>query len=79
MYIIADLAQLYVFAIFVRSILSFFPIRYGSPMATVATFLSNITEPVLAPVRRVLPPMGGLDLSPLVVIIAIQIIVGALL
>jgi len=47
-------------------------------MASVAQFLYRITEPVLAPVRRVLPPMGGLDLSPLVVIIGIQILTGIL-
>ncbi|MFN5602167.1 MAG: YggT family protein [Acidimicrobiaceae bacterium] len=42
-------------------------------------FLYRITEPVLAPVRRVLPPMGGLDLSPLVVILGIQILTSILL
>jgi YggT family protein len=34
--------------------------------------LLRICEPVLAPVRRVLPPLGGLDLSPLLVLIALQ-------
>lgn len=43
-------------------------------MAGVMQFLYRITEPVLAPIRRVLPPMGGLDLSPLVVIIGIQVL-----
>jgi YggT family protein len=47
-------------------------------MAGVSQFLYRITEPVLGPVRRVLPPMGGLDLSPLVVIIGIQILTGLL-
>ena len=39
-------------------------------------FLHRITEPVLAPVRRLLPPWktGGLDLSPLIVLIAIQFV-----
>jgi YggT family protein len=34
--------------------------------------LHQITEPVLAPIRKVIPPLGGLDLSVLVAIIALQ-------
>ena len=78
MYVIAELVQLFTYAIIARAILSFFPLSYGSPLATVASFLYRITEPVLAPVRRVLPPMGGIDLSPLVVIIGLQLLVGLL-
>jgi YggT family protein len=73
MSLIAYLINLYVLAIFARAILSFFPISHGSPIAGVASLLYRITEPVLAPVRRALPPMGGLDLSPLVVIIGLQL------
>ena len=76
--IVAQLAKLFIYALIARAILSFFPISHGSPVAAVASFLYRITEPVLAPVRRLLPPMGGLDLSPLVVIIGIQIIVQML-
>jgi YggT family protein len=76
--LISRLINLYVLVIFARSILSFFPIRYDSPLAPVVAFLHRITEPVLAPIRRALPPMGGLDLSPLVVIIGLQILAGVL-
>jgi YggT family protein len=38
-------------------------------VATVGEFLYRITEPALAPVRRFLPSFGGLDLSPVVVIL----------
>ncbi len=38
-----------------------------SPYHPVAKFLYNVTEPVLAPVRKRLPPYGGMDFSPLVV------------
>jgi len=34
--------------------------------------LGRVCEPVLRPVRRLLPPLGGLDLSPLLVLIALQ-------
>ena len=43
-------------------------------VAAVAEFLYRITEPVLAPIRRVLPAMGGLDLSPIVLILIIMFI-----
>ncbi len=33
--------------------------------------LNQITEPILKPIRRVIPPMGGLDLSPLIVFVVI--------
>lgn len=46
------------------------------PRNPIVTFLRRVTEPVLEPVRRLLPPWktGGLDLSPLIVLIAIQFI-----
>jgi YggT family protein len=41
--------------------------------------LYALTEPVLAPIRRVLPPIGGLDLSPMVLLIALQLLKRLLL
>ena len=58
-----------------RAILSWFPIGYESPVRPVADFVHRITEPVVAPVRRILPPMGGFDLSVMLVILAIQVII----
>jgi YggT family protein len=43
-------------------------------VSAVAEFLYRITEPLLAPIRRVLPSMGGLDLSPIVLILIIMFI-----
>jgi YggT family protein len=43
-------------------------------VSAVAEFLYRITEPLLAPIRRVLPSMGGLDLSPLVLVLIIMFI-----
>jgi len=64
--------------LFARIILSWFPVDPGSPVATVFGFLYAITEPVLGPIRRVVPPLGmggmGLDLSPLIVFFAIRIL-----
>lgn len=78
MSLVASIAQLFVYAIVARAILSFFPIQSGGAMASVASFLYRITEPVLGPVRRMMPAMGGIDLSPLVVIIGIEILLQIL-
>ena len=43
-------------------------------VAAVAEFLYRITEPVLAPIRRMLPSFGGLDISPIIVILIIMFI-----
>ena len=44
----------------------------------VGTFLYRLTEPVLRPIRRVLPDLGGIDLSPIVVILIIMFVRGVL-
>lgn len=44
---------------------------YNKFVHSVGEFIYRITEPVLAPVRNILPSLGGLDLSPVVVILII--------
>ena len=44
------------------------------PNNPIARFLYRATEPVLAPIRSALPPMGGIDLSPLVVFLGISVL-----
>jgi len=68
------LLQLYVFVLLVRIVLSWFPLEPGGAMATVNGYLRSVTDPVLDPVRRLLPRTGMIDLSPLIVLIAIQVI-----
>lgn len=69
----------YLIAIVGRIVLSWFPITPDSPFASIFSFLYAVTEPVLGPLRRVLPPVGmggmGLDLSPLIVIFGLQLVV----
>jgi YggT family protein len=43
-------------------------------VASVSEFLYRITEPVLAPIRNIMPNLGGLDVSPIVVILIIMFI-----
>ena len=82
MAILCPLLQLYLVALFGRIILSWFPISSGSPLASIYGFLYTITEPVLGPVRRVIPPLGGggmaFDLSPIIVLIVIQVVLAQL-
>jgi YggT family protein len=69
------LGQLYVIVLVVRAILSFFPMTASSPFAPVARAAYVLTEPVLRPFRRVIPPVGMFDLSFLVAFIVIELIV----
>ncbi len=61
----------FIFAIIIRAVLSFVGSNPGNP---VQPLLYQLTEPLMAPVRRLLPAMGGLDLSPLVVIVLLQLV-----
>jgi YggT family protein len=78
--LLCSLIQIYALVIFARVIISWFPITPGSFLASVNGFLYAVTEPVLGPVRRVIPPLGvggmGLDLSPIIVFFVIQIGIG---
>ncbi len=74
---ISGLLQLYIFVIFVRVVLSWFPISPDSAMATVYRFVYAITEQVLGPIRRVMPGVGfggmGLDFSPIIVLLVLEL------
>lgn len=58
--------QLYILLLLARILISWVNL---DPYHPVVRFLYSVTEPVLAPVRRVLPPAGMFDLSPMVVMI----------
>ena len=59
----------YTVSIFVYVLMSWFTQAGYSP---ISRMLAELNEPLLGPVRRLLPPIGGLDLSPLLVLILIQ-------
>ncbi|HXQ58942.1 MAG TPA: YggT family protein [Acidimicrobiales bacterium] len=65
--------------LFPRALLSWFPARPGSNLANINSVLYRLTEPVLAPVRRLLPPLQaggvGLDLSFIIVFLGIQLLI----
>jgi len=79
MFIVAELLVdvLYVFIVvmLIRVIFS-----WVSPYPTnaVTRFAYRVTEPILAPIRRLLPPMSGIDLSPLVVMLGAYLLISIL-
>ncbi|MGH2451697.1 MAG: YggT family protein [Candidatus Limnocylindria bacterium] len=68
---ISTLAGVLTIAIFVRVIVSW--IRIQLPFG-LGEFVFSVTEPILAPIRRALPFMGGIDFSPFIAIILIEIV-----
>jgi YggT family protein len=72
--LVCTIANIYVLIVIARTISTFFPISSGSPLLPVVDFLYKATEPVFAPIRRVLPTMGPFDFTPVVVIIGVNVI-----
>jgi YggT family protein len=69
--IIFLLLQIFEFILIARMLLSWFPnIDYSNP---IIQLIFDITEPVLRPIRELLPPTSGIDFSPLIVILIIQV------
>ncbi len=68
--------RVYQVIILVRCIFSFLPAEHRR--GDFYLFLLKLTEPVLAPIRRILPATGGLDFSPLIVLVILSILAQAL-
>lgn len=73
------LFQVLILAILGRALLSWFPVRPGNPFFPLAVILHQITEPLLGPLRRIIPTIGMIDISPIVALFLLQIMQGALL
>jgi YggT family protein len=68
---LAILLQILLMAIFVRVLLTWLPIDQNNPIIRV---LFDVTEPVLAPFRKIIPRIGMFDLSPIAAMLIIQFI-----
>ena len=81
--VLASLVELYVVVLIARALLSWFPAAPGGGLSKVVNLLDSVTEPVLKPIRRILPPIGvggmGIDLSILIVVLVAQVVVIPLL
>lgn len=75
---IINLCTLLIFARVILSFVGYF-VRPPHPplLVTLDNFVIQLTEPFLAPIRRMLPNMGGLDFSPMVVLVILLIIRAA--
>ena len=69
-YFVIFLARVLNLAILVRVFMSWLPISRDSRFVHIVL---EITEPILGPIRRVMPSFGGLDLSPMVGLILIEV------
>lgn len=72
--ILQFLLRALVLLVIIDVVLSYFM----DPFHPVRAGLDRIVEPLLAPIRRVVPPISGIDLSPIVLILLIQIISAVL-
>jgi len=63
------LIEVLTWAIVIRALLSWFPISRDHPLVQV---IIQITEPVLGPMRRVVPTLGAIDITPLLAIFLLQ-------
>lgn len=71
--LLCALVTVYLVVMFARAVLSWIPPQ-GGGLATLNRILLDLTEPVLAPLRRVIPPAGMFDLSFLVAVVALFIL-----
>ena len=69
------LCYVLIVAMIVRSVMSWFPL---DPNNILVNIVHTITEPMLAPLRRILPRLEMIDLSPMVAIILLYVIIWAL-
>ncbi len=80
--VVCIVGQLYFLALMARIILSWFPMQPGGAGAGAFSFLYSVTEPVLGPLRRAIPPLRlgamALDLSPIIVIFGLRILLSAI-
>ena len=72
--LISTVIQIYIWLLIAQAVLSWlvaFGIvnRHNRVVATAGDFLWRITEPLLRPIRRVLPDLGGIDISPVILIL----------
>ncbi len=73
-YILYGLLSVYVLLIFVYVVFSWV-VSYSNP---VMRFLTRATDPILLPARRLIPPLGTMDISPIIIIFVLQLLQKAI-
>ena len=69
------LIDLYSFVVIAAVVISWVQVPYNHPIVRI---VRKLTEPLLTPIRKFLPVMGGLDFSPMILLVVLQVIAGAL-
>ena len=82
MHIAYLIVEIYLYVLIARIILSWFPVAPGSVLAKVTGALALVTDPVLRPLRKVLPPVSlggmGIDLSPMILCLVLVVLLQVL-
>jgi YggT family protein len=68
--IVLQLLSLYSFVVIAYILMSWFP---NARESSIGQFIASIVEPYLAPFRKIIPPLGMIDISPIVAIIALRL------
>jgi YggT family protein len=72
--VLVYVVTIYIVVLAGRAVLSWFPVRGGTFLASLNTLLFELTEPVLRPVRKVIPPVGMFDTSFIIVFFVLVIL-----
>lgn len=82
MNVLRTIVLAYAYVVLARVILEWIPVSYDHPLARVRSVLRAVTDPLLTPLRSIIPPvrMGGmaLDLSPMILMFALFLLAGVL-
>ena len=82
MNILCAALQLYWIVVVARIIMEWIPVSYDHPLARLRSILRSATEPVMGPLRAIIPPVrlggAGLDLSPIVLLLGLSLLSGAI-
>jgi YggT family protein len=74
--------QIYWVVVIARIIMEWIPVSYDHPLARLRAVLRGLTEPVLAPLRALIPPIRaggmGIDLSPVILLVGLSLLSSAI-
>jgi YggT family protein len=80
--LVCDFLSLYNLILLIRVLSSWFPRPQSGPLRTIWNGLYAVTDPILRPLRGIIPPVRaggmGIDVSPMVAFIVIFILIGAI-
>ncbi|OUN47003.1 YggT family protein [Collinsella sp. An7] len=72
--LVSTLVNFYEMLLLVYIILTWFPLREGGIVYDIAMVLRSLCEPFLGIFRRFIPPMGGIDFSPVIAVLALNVV-----